>query len=298
MVIGIIGLLIGILLPALAAARRQARATACLSNLRQLGLATDLYLAENRQTYPQPFQDTDLVVAGSATSAAAKRTQAAVIWFNALDVYLNRNMKAYTTADASLRNYTLLKQDPVYASFGEDDTFSDSQRSRTIKMSVYFGDILGTGIVRWTHASRIHRAADTVIYFDGVSRDCGDLAATGSAAVDFFGDEQSVGLRHASGRAANVQFADGHAAAVDQAIFGYVSPGGLSRYPTWYFQYTGATGSAAGVASRASRRATDVGMEFLAKLERFKNGVGFWSPLPVRRERARVRGHRSRDASR
>ena len=48
-VIGIVALLISILLPALGAARRQARSAACLSNLRQLNIAFQMYLNEDKQ---------------------------------------------------------------------------------------------------------------------------------------------------------------------------------------------------------------------------------------------------------
>jgi prepilin-type N-terminal cleavage/methylation domain-containing protein/prepilin-type processing-associated H-X9-DG protein len=51
-VIGIIALLIGILLPALSKAKAQARSTKCLSNLRQLGTALQMYLNENRGVMP------------------------------------------------------------------------------------------------------------------------------------------------------------------------------------------------------------------------------------------------------
>jgi len=54
-VIGIIALLISILLPALNKARRAAQAVACMSNMRQLGLAMQGYALENRNYLPQAF---------------------------------------------------------------------------------------------------------------------------------------------------------------------------------------------------------------------------------------------------
>src|SRR4051794_39932565 len=51
-VIGIIALLIGILMPALSAAQESARTVKCLSNLRQLCLAAELYCANSRGVYP------------------------------------------------------------------------------------------------------------------------------------------------------------------------------------------------------------------------------------------------------
>lgn len=52
-VIAIIALLIGILLPALGAARRAARTTVCLSRLQQFGVATTAYLNDFDRTLPQ-----------------------------------------------------------------------------------------------------------------------------------------------------------------------------------------------------------------------------------------------------
>ena len=51
-VIAIIALLVAILLPSLAAARNQAKAAVCLSNLRSLGLVTQTYLNNYKETLP------------------------------------------------------------------------------------------------------------------------------------------------------------------------------------------------------------------------------------------------------
>ena len=52
-VIAIIGILAAILLPALAKAREAARRSACVNNLRQIGLLMNLYSNENRETLPR-----------------------------------------------------------------------------------------------------------------------------------------------------------------------------------------------------------------------------------------------------
>jgi prepilin-type N-terminal cleavage/methylation domain-containing protein/prepilin-type processing-associated H-X9-DG protein len=51
-VIGIIALLISILLPSLSAARQQAAAIKCLSNIRNMGNGLAMYVNENRGAYP------------------------------------------------------------------------------------------------------------------------------------------------------------------------------------------------------------------------------------------------------
>ncbi|MCC7351931.1 MAG: prepilin-type N-terminal cleavage/methylation domain-containing protein [Phycisphaerales bacterium] len=53
-VIGIIAILIAILLPSLQAARQQALNTACLSQVRQIGMAMMIYANDNKGTYPTP----------------------------------------------------------------------------------------------------------------------------------------------------------------------------------------------------------------------------------------------------
>lgn len=54
-VIGIIVILVAILMPALTRAREQALTTQCLSNLRQIGIAGQMYLTQNKNCFPVEF---------------------------------------------------------------------------------------------------------------------------------------------------------------------------------------------------------------------------------------------------
>src|SRR5262249_23363031 len=71
-VVAIIALLIAILLPSLARAKSQAQSAVCLSNLRQCGLATTMYLNDWSGRFPYP-----VTTPGEA-----------YLWFNAIDPYL------------------------------------------------------------------------------------------------------------------------------------------------------------------------------------------------------------------
>src|ERR1041385_8371804 len=51
-VIAVIALLAALLFPVFAAAREKARATSCLSNMKQIGTALQAYLSDSDETYP------------------------------------------------------------------------------------------------------------------------------------------------------------------------------------------------------------------------------------------------------
>ena len=215
-VISIIALLIAILLPALGAARRSATAMQCLNHHKQLGLATQMYIDENKDLFPQPFQDNDL---GNAEKVK-------VLWFNALDSYLSDISQDYSSA--SERNYNIYKQDPVYASFGEDTGTTGGNGSRTIKMNVNFGDLSG-GSFEFHKLSSLRTPTKTVTYFDGLSRDAG-LTINSGINTAFHGSEIDVYTRH--GGSANVAFADGHVEAASQPS--QITSRSTIEYDAWF----------------------------------------------------------------
>jgi prepilin-type N-terminal cleavage/methylation domain-containing protein/prepilin-type processing-associated H-X9-DG protein len=67
-VIGIIAILIGFLLPALNKARRSAVTTACLSQLRQIGIGMNIYAAESKGWFPSCGPNRDFRLAPGAIS--------------------------------------------------------------------------------------------------------------------------------------------------------------------------------------------------------------------------------------
>jgi prepilin-type N-terminal cleavage/methylation domain-containing protein len=99
-VIAIIGTLAGLLLPTLSRAKEMAKRTQCLSNLKEWGQASSMYVDDNNQTFPETKipNDTPGAAPGynednpSWTDLAdfyyTQPTQGSDAWFNALPPYV------------------------------------------------------------------------------------------------------------------------------------------------------------------------------------------------------------------
>ncbi|HAZ62708.1 MAG TPA: hypothetical protein DCZ72_03725 [Armatimonadetes bacterium] len=79
-VIAIIAILAAILFPVFAKAREKARATSCLSNLKQLGLAVLQYAQDYDEMYPMSYQD--------VSSGAGSVDQIPLTWPNRIMPYI------------------------------------------------------------------------------------------------------------------------------------------------------------------------------------------------------------------
>ncbi|MCC6422498.1 MAG: DUF1559 domain-containing protein [Phycisphaerales bacterium] len=84
--IGIISILVAILLPSLNKAREQARAVACASNMRQIGIALMLYTHDNRGFLP------NVVVVGDPQSGTGPHLQ---IWVDLLLRYVGVSNESF-----------------------------------------------------------------------------------------------------------------------------------------------------------------------------------------------------------
>jgi prepilin-type processing-associated H-X9-DG protein len=189
-VIGIISILSSMMFSALQRSRQSAWAVSCMNNLRQLGLATQLYTDFNDEFLPYPN-----------ASFGGSDQHPELCWFNALDPYITGQQAAIDKLSEKLN---LVKQDPVIKQFAAN-WFTNAH---TVKMNQRLGEN-AEGDSCFYRLGAIKDAARTVLLFDGRAET--EKLASGSPAAmarNPQGTEGYVSRRHSD--RANVLFLDGH----------------------------------------------------------------------------------------
>lgn len=221
-VIGIIGLLVSILLPTLGQARERARSIKCLSNLRTLGLAVQMYANEKKGWLPYP------------TTTFGERS----LWFTAIDDYLGAIQgRANANGVAAQRSYKDYKQCVVYENF-EGDQLQGNQNNtkefaRTFKMNSMLRrnnlsprpnptDPSQTTTYGHAKITDVRESTKFVLFGDATSLDeIGPVPNAWESGQFSFevNDPTQAGpaLRHLGG--ANILFVDGHAEYVKLPTF-------------------------------------------------------------------------------
>jgi prepilin-type N-terminal cleavage/methylation domain-containing protein/prepilin-type processing-associated H-X9-DG protein len=125
-VIAIIAILAAMLLPALAKAKTKAQQAVCLSNLKQWGLADNMYLDDNETRFPYPrFQVTPAVdqdnPAWLVINSYHNAGQGDDVYFNALPSYVaNKQMYVWAFDPVTFFNSKSIFTCPTVASQGID----------------------------------------------------------------------------------------------------------------------------------------------------------------------------------
>jgi prepilin-type N-terminal cleavage/methylation domain-containing protein/prepilin-type processing-associated H-X9-DG protein len=221
-VIAIIAILAAMLLPALAKAKERANRIACLSNLKQWGLALDMYLDDNNQIFP------DFSIANNTPGAPSGYDQDNIhwtdlaifaagdygnsAWFNALPPYVSQN--ALWQYAANPTNFVNGRSIFNCATA----TFLPAEVDPLDRVAFSYG-INFKGNTGATPASSPFKAtavlhSSAFVFFSDVRANSGETPFYGANPLNDLGAPRGslnhLSSRHAAG--ANLTFLDGHSA--------------------------------------------------------------------------------------
>ena len=156
-VVAIIGILAGILLPVLGKARESARRTQCASNLKQIGLALNMYANDNNEAFP--------------TTASTTTPQGELESLGKLfDAYITDRKVFRCPSDSDVSELNVLTLTTTNSSFTENTCsygYDDNHTANDDPGVVIVADRLGTDTAgTWLSANHKHKGQN-VLFIDG-----------------------------------------------------------------------------------------------------------------------------------
>jgi prepilin-type N-terminal cleavage/methylation domain-containing protein/prepilin-type processing-associated H-X9-DG protein len=230
-VIAIIAILAAMLMPALARAKQSAARTACTSNLRQWGIALNMYLDDNNQVFPDfsipnntpgapgGYDQDNIHWTDLAIFAAGGYGNSA--WFNALPPYVSQKpLSQYAANPAGFVNGRSIFNCSA-ATFlpTEVDPLNRVAFSYGINFKGTNGAVPASSPFKATAV--LHPSA--FVFFSDVRANSGETPFYGANPLNDLGAPRGslnhLSSRHAAG--ANLTFLDGHAAYFKYAYMAY-----------------------------------------------------------------------------
>jgi prepilin-type N-terminal cleavage/methylation domain-containing protein/prepilin-type processing-associated H-X9-DG protein len=230
-VIAIIAILAAMLLPALAKAKEKASRIACLSNLRHWGLALDMYLDDNSQTFP------DFSIANNTPGARGGYDQDNILWtdlatfhsggygnsawFNALPPYVSKKALWQYAADPTnfVNGRNVFTCPTARFLAAEVDPLNRVAFSYGINFKGTNGLVPANSPFKDTAV--LHPSA--FVFYSDVRANSGEKPFLGANPLNDLGAPRGslnhLSSRHAAG--ANLTFLDGHAAYFKYSFLAY-----------------------------------------------------------------------------
>lgn len=156
-VIAIIGILAGILLPTLGRARESARRTQCASNLKQIGLALNMYANDNSEAFPT----------SSTSTTAALELQSLGKLF---DGYITDRKVFRCPSDSGVTETRVLELTTDIATFTENRCsygYDDNHTAGDDPGVAIAADRLGTDTASTWLSNNHNHKGQNVLYIDG-----------------------------------------------------------------------------------------------------------------------------------